>query len=96
MSRLDKVIEEVKEARKGEKRPWIFDDKGKIVNFPSDVEIGNHCWIGLAVLILKGVKMSHGSIVGARSVVTKQFEEPKVIIAGNPALIRKRNIEWQK
>lgn len=30
MSRLDKVIEEVKEARKGEKRPWIFDDKGNI------------------------------------------------------------------
>lgn len=30
MSRLNKVIEEVKEARKGEKRPWIFDDKGNI------------------------------------------------------------------
>ena len=30
MSRLEKVIEEVKRARIGNGRPWIFDDNGKI------------------------------------------------------------------
>ena len=30
MSRLDKVIEQVKEIRKGNNRPWIFDDNGNI------------------------------------------------------------------
>ena len=29
-TRLDKVIEQVKDARKGQNRPWIFDDNGKV------------------------------------------------------------------
>ena len=30
MSRLDNVIEQVKDARKGDGRPWIFDNNGNI------------------------------------------------------------------
>lgn len=30
MSRLERVIEQVKESRKGNNRPWIFDDNGNI------------------------------------------------------------------
>ena len=30
MSRLDNVIKQVKEARNGKNKPWIFDDKGNI------------------------------------------------------------------
>jgi serine acetyltransferase len=33
-------------------------------------------------------------VVGAMSVVTHQFSEPAVIIAGNPARIVRRNIAW--
>lgn len=29
-TRLEKVIEQVKDARKGQNRPWIFDENGKI------------------------------------------------------------------
>ena len=32
MTRLEKVIEQVKEARKGANRPWIFDDNGNIAD----------------------------------------------------------------
>lgn len=34
------------------------------------------------------------SIVGACSVITKQFEEENVILAGNPAKIVKQNVKW--
>lgn len=37
MTRLSKVIEEVKAARVGERRPWIFDENGNIKN---DVLVG--------------------------------------------------------
>ena len=30
MSRLETVIEQVKNARIGKSKPWIFNDKGKI------------------------------------------------------------------
>ena len=32
MTRLENVIEQVKEARKGENRPWIFNEDGKVAD----------------------------------------------------------------
>jgi len=55
------------------------------------IRIGNKCWIGFDVAILKGVSLGEGSIVGARSVVTKNVP-PYTVVAGNPAkMIRKLN-----
>ncbi len=52
--------------------------------------IGNDVWIGNSATIMPGIKVSHGAIIGASSVVTKNVE-PYSIVAGNPAkLIRKR------
>ncbi|QUS36981.1 hypothetical protein GR316_10685 [Falsirhodobacter algicola] len=54
------------------------------------VDIGCDVWIGRDVLIKGGVKIGHGSIVAARSVVTKDVP-PYSIVAGSPArLIRMR------
>lgn len=54
------------------------------------VVIGDGCWIGANVTILKGVTIGRGSVVAAGSVVTKSCE-PYSIIGGVPArLIRKR------
>jgi acetyltransferase-like isoleucine patch superfamily enzyme len=56
----------------------------------SDVTIGNDVWIGRQALILSAVCIGDGTIIGARSVVTKDVE-PYSIVAGNPArLIRMR------
>lgn len=48
------------------------------------VAIGENCWIGENVAILKGVELGNNCIVGANSVVTKSFP-PNSILAGVPA-----------
>lgn len=50
--------------------------------------IGKDCKIG------KNTKISSNSIVAWNSVVNKKFDESNVVIAGNPATIVKRNINW--
>ena len=46
------------------------------------------------VKIGKNTKISDDSIIGWGSIVTKKFEEPNVVLAGNPAKIVKRGINW--
>lgn len=76
----------------------IFDQTTKeILNKPrSGVKIGNHVWIGAEAFILKDVEIPDNSVVGARSLVNKKYTEPNVIIAGSPAKIIKRNINWDR
>jgi acetyltransferase-like isoleucine patch superfamily enzyme len=50
------------------------------------VRIGNRCWIGAKVVILKDVELGSGCAVGAGAVVTKSFPAGSVV-AGVPARI---------
>jgi len=57
---------------------------------PSEVHIGKYCWIGMNSSVLPGAKLGDFTVVGAGSVVNKQFPEGHCVIAGSPArLIRK-------
>ena len=53
-----------------------------------DVEIDHHVWIGARVIILKGVKIGHHSVVAAGAVVTKDVP-PYAIVGGVPAKVLK-------
>ncbi len=66
----------------------VTDLDGNPLNFSESIEIGNHVWVG------KDTKISADSIIGWGSIVTKKFDETNVVIAGNPAKIVKRNINW--
>jgi len=50
------------------------------------VIIGDKSWLGLNVVVLKGVVIGEGAIVGAGSVVTKSVP-PWAIAVGNPARV---------
>lgn len=53
---------------------------------PKSVKIGNNVWLGLNVIVLKGVTIGENTVVGANSVVTKSLP-PNVVAAGNPCKI---------
>ena len=52
------------------------------------VTIGNDCWIGANAIILPGVTIGDFCVVAAGSVVTKDVPSG-VLVAGNPAVIKK-------
>lgn len=53
-----------------------------------DVIIGNDVWIGSEAFILSGVTIGHGSVIAARSVVTKDVP-PYAMVGGTPAKVLK-------
>lgn len=55
----------------------------------SPVHIADDVWIGFDAVILKGVNIGCGAVVAAAAVVTKDVE-PFTLVAGNPAVVRKR------
>lgn len=60
-----------------------------------DIVIGNQCYIASSVCLVPGASIADNTIVGIGSVVTKKFTEPKTLIAGNPAIVKKTNYSWQ-
>ena len=62
----------------------------------SPVTIGNHVWIGEGVKITKKTVIHDNCIVGIGSVLTKDYKESNVVIAGNPAKIVKKDISWHR
>ncbi len=65
----------------------LADSKDAIGTLP--ISIGENCFIGCNVLILKGSKIGNNCVVGAGAVVSGYFED-NCVIAGNPAKIIKR------
>lgn len=74
----------------------ITNLEGEPINFARSIEIGKHVWVGKDAKIGKNVRILDNSIVGWGSIVTKEFNEPNVIIAGIPAKIVKRGINWDR
>jgi acetyltransferase-like isoleucine patch superfamily enzyme len=56
----------------------------------ASIIISDNCWIGAGAIILPGVHLGNHTIVAAGAVVTKSFSDENCILAGNPALVRKK------
>lgn len=82
--------------RLGEIPHLLFDGKGNFKDKPKGIKIGNHVWIGENSYILKNANIADGSIVACASCVTKTIDKKNVVVAGNPAKIRKKNIHWER
>ena len=65
------------------------EDKNK------NIIIGNNVWIGCRNTFLKGSRVSDNSVIGASSLLNKEFIKTNVLIAGNPAKIIEENIKWE-
>lgn len=74
----------------------IYDENDTVINSGDKIVIGNHVWLGQNTTILKSAAIANNSIVGSGTVVTNKFNEPSVIIAGNPAKIIKKGIKWSR
>jgi galactoside O-acetyltransferase len=76
-------------VRKKDVSQWIngVKDWSDISIAPVSIESG--AWIGYGSTILKGVLIGAGSVIAAKSVVTRNVP-PNTLVAGNPArIIRK-------
>ena len=67
----------------------------KVLNtVKSPVKIGRHVWAGLSVSILKNTEIADNTVIGQNSICTGVYKETNTVIAGNPAKVIKRNINW--
>ncbi|APV41531.1 hypothetical protein PFAS1_20005 [Pseudomonas frederiksbergensis] len=71
----------------------VFDKSGHRINSGKSIYIGDHVWIGRGAEILKGVKVHSGSIVGAKTVVTKDIPSNSVSV-GNPNRILRNDVSF--
>ena len=74
----------------------IYDkNTNERINEGSSINIGNHVWLGMRAILLKGVTIGDNSIVAAGSIVTKDVKA-NTIVSGNPAKQIKENVYWTR
>ena len=74
----------------------IYDkNTNQRINEGKSINIGNHVWLGMRALILKGVNIGNNSIVAGGSIVTKDVKA-NTIVSGSPARQIKENIYWTR
>lgn len=52
-----------------------------------EIKIGNSCFIGNRAILMYGITLADEIVVAAGSVVTKSFNQSRIIIGGNPARV---------
>ena len=74
----------------------IVDLNCNRLNNGENIVVGNHVWICMRTMLLKGTKVSNNSIIGAGTICNSKFEQENVILAGNPARIVKEKVDWNR
>lgn len=74
----------------------LIDSQGRIANADREIVLGENVWVGCHSLITKGTRIAPNCTIGAGSVVHGRHEEPRTVLAGNPAQIVKRDVMLMK
>ncbi len=69
-------------------------NKSKIINKVKSLSIGDHVWVGANATILKNSIIPQNSIIGWGAVVSGVFSKENTIIAGNPAKVVRKDVQW--
>ena len=72
----------------------VLDLQGRRINASQNIVVGDHVWVGTKAFLSKGARIAPHSIVGACALVTKAFDEPYCSLAGVPARVVKRDVDW--
>jgi acetyltransferase-like isoleucine patch superfamily enzyme len=73
----------------------ITDASNSVINSNKEIVVGNHVWICMNVMILKGVIIPDGCVLAAGAHVTKRFSEKSLVIGGYNEIL-KRDIHWNE
>lgn len=81
---------------------WLIRDQDRYVLGGQDpsivhhqpVSIGDDCWLGINVAVMRGVSIGRGCVVGANSVVTRPLP-PYSVAAGSPARVVGQRLEFK-
>jgi acetyltransferase-like isoleucine patch superfamily enzyme len=71
----------------------VYQDNREF-NQPKPIIVGDHVWIGMRCVILKGSIIADGCIIAANSLVSCNLNSPASVYGGNPAKLLKQNITW--
>ncbi len=70
-------------------------NNGAIIDRPKKVMIGDHVWTGMGAMILPGACVGNGSIIGAGTIVNKEYGSD-VEIVGSPGRIVREHVSWDR
>lgn len=68
----------------------------EIVNKAKTTKIENHVWLGYEAVVLKNSYIGAKSVIGYRAIVSGNYPQQGVVLAGVPAKIVKENINWNR
>lgn len=82
-------------AATGDAHSILDADTGARINPSADIAVGDHVWLGLETMLLKGAAIGRDCVIGARSVVTGAIPDA-TLAAGNPARALRSGITWNE
>ncbi|BBD09132.1 acyltransferase [Desulfovibrio ferrophilus] len=79
----------------GDAHSILDTETGQRLNPSDDITIGDHVWLGLEAMLLKGATIGADCVIGARAVVTGNIPSGS-LAAGAPAKALRQGITWDR